>query len=154
MTPQFTVCLHHNITSALWRNQTKGSWVYTSLWVPENKWREVHSAACLPILGMGNPSIAPNREEKGMLRRKTHSSKTVKSKHMFKSNNRVTAAGNGKTRDQQWSGSGQQTHRLGYKVETEIEGGWGSRWFHFSKSIWCGIWTQAISSKEWKKKNL
>ena len=71
---------------------------------------------------MGNPSIAPNREEKGMLRRKTHGSKTVKSKHMFKSNNTVTAAGNGKTRDQQWSGRRQQTHRLGYKVETEIEG--------------------------------
>lgn len=46
---------------------------------------------------MGNPSIAPKRGgERDAEKEKTHS-KTVRGKHRFKSNDTVTAAGNGKT---------------------------------------------------------
>lgn len=46
---------------------------------------------------MGNPSIAPKRGgERDVEKEKTYS-KTVKGKHRFKSNDTVTAAGNGKT---------------------------------------------------------
>lgn len=79
----------------------------------DDKHRQVHSAACFPILGIGNPSIAPNGKENEMLGRKTHSSETVKSKHMFKANNTGAVSGNGRT-----------TISQGWETAAEIQAGY------------------------------
>lgn len=137
---------------ALWQNQTNRSWVYTTLWVPEDKQKKFIVQLASLFWGCKIHQLHPTGKRKGrwegkhtvleQLKASTCSSK----QHSYCSwewQKPGISNGAETSRHTAWLQSWDRDWRV-Y---------WGSCWFHFSKSIWCGIWTEAISSKEWKKKN-
>lgn len=118
---QVTVFLHHNIMLALWQDQMNRSWLYTTLWVPEDKQKKFTVPLASLVWGCKIHQLHPTGKRKGswegkhtvliQLKASTCSSK----QHSYCSwewqkpgisNGAETAA------DKQ----------AGYKVETEMEG--------------------------------
>lgn len=80
---------------------------------------------------MRNPSIAPNRREKGVLQKNTLKQL---SKHIFKSNNTTSAAGHGKPMSSNGRDAAAGT-QVGYWFKSGLGMFLGSYWVCFSESI-------------------
>lgn len=130
MTAPFTVFLHHRAVHFIMKLSDPRS-LNTSFFVGTRKWMSpVHSAACFPSMGTGNPSIAPKtggeRDAVGWgVGWKHLLGQTVNSKHTFESNHTSHCGWKWQGHGQQWGRGTQQTHRLATEFEGGVRECWG-----------------------------
>ena len=136
---------------ALWQDQMNRSWVYTTLWVPEDKQKKFTVPLASLVWGCKIHQLHPTGKRKGSWEGKHTVLKQLKAS-TCSSKQHSYCSWESRNQGSATEQRPQQTHRLATKLRPRWRVYCGSCWFHFSKSIWCGIWTEAISSKEWKKK--